>query len=230
MKDDDCPDPFPTNVARDQSTEYLFNSWYDFDDSRVGPISVDRLQKYFGKNKESAYILMYRKTSLNKNNHTIRDQISPTTLLDKIKTEESALIKWTTNFESYKRQLRINICHVDQGFDFIEDQIIPGAPHVSLTLSFKETLRNLRDKVRQAMNLKETDNFILVQYEALPNGTVQMASIITDANNWMEDFFMVKELYLYHNSNYFLLPINHPKYSSFATRITLANVAYLNKD
>lgn len=62
-EEEECPDPFPTKVERNAETEYLFNNWYDFDDSRVKKFDVNRLHKYFGPSKETAYILFYRKTS-----------------------------------------------------------------------------------------------------------------------------------------------------------------------
>lgn len=211
-------------MKRDESTEYLFNGWYDFDDTRINPFDVNKLQKYFGKNKESAYILIYRKTSLNTKNTEIKALQPPQSLLDKVTAEEKTLRKWVANFESYKQQLRLNVCHIDQGYDFGEDQINPGVNHVSIQVSFDETLKQLKDKVRAGLGLKPEDKFIMVQYEPQENGTVQMASMVTDAATWMEEFVKVKELYLYHDSNYFVVPINHPKYCSLSSKLTLANV------
>lgn len=63
---DEPTEPFPTKLKRDETTEYLFNDWWDFDDTRVNKFDINRMPKYFGNNKENAYILMYRRTSLNK--------------------------------------------------------------------------------------------------------------------------------------------------------------------
>jgi hypothetical protein len=63
IEEEECQDPFPTKIERNSETEYLFNNWYDFDDSRVKKFDVNKLHKFFGPSKETAYILFYRKTS-----------------------------------------------------------------------------------------------------------------------------------------------------------------------
>lgn len=42
----------------------LLKNWYDFNDSCVTVIPVNRLQSQFGGSSESSYILMYRRKNL----------------------------------------------------------------------------------------------------------------------------------------------------------------------
>ena len=44
----------------------LSEDWFDFNDSAVTPIPLNRLQKQFGGSSENAYILIYRKKKLDK--------------------------------------------------------------------------------------------------------------------------------------------------------------------
>lgn len=61
VKDDffddlEFPIPFKNND--------LAKNWFDFNDSMVKPISVNRIQKQFGGSNESAYILIYRQKKM----------------------------------------------------------------------------------------------------------------------------------------------------------------------
>ena len=55
-------DNFPIKIENEE----LKKGWYDIDDETVKPISANRIQRQFGghQDKESAYILLYRKKSL----------------------------------------------------------------------------------------------------------------------------------------------------------------------
>lgn len=50
-----------------------------------------------------------------------------------------------------------------------------------------------------------------------------MPSMIPDVTSWEEGFFTVKNLYIYHDTDYLLVPIDHPKFTHFASKISLAN-------
>jgi hypothetical protein len=80
-----------------------------------------------------------------------------------------------------------------------------------------------RQKVRHEFGLPDDSRFFLIHYESLPNGTIQMPSMIPDVITWEESFFTVKNLYIYHDTDYLLVPIDHPKFTHFASKISLAN-------
>lgn len=221
--DDECDDPLPTDVKRTPETEYLFNNWWHFDDSRVAKFDVNRLAKYFGgKGKENAYILIYRRTSLNENNSAIKQVTLPPGVYMDVLKEESHLQLAYDNYDLMKETLSMNVRHVDQAFDFKSEEIKSGAQHV-VQLHFKETLKDLRVKVRGQFGAPPEMNFFLFQYEELDNGTLQFASVVPDVNSWEEGFFLVENLYLYHDMNYLFVPADHPRLSDFSTKLSIMN-------
>jgi hypothetical protein len=218
-----CDDPFPTNVPRTPENEYLFNNWWDFDDTRVSKFNINKMAKYFGgQGKENAYILIYRKTSLNAQNQVLKHQEYPESVFQEIKSEEKGLQMLTDNYENMKEVLHIKVRQVDDAYDFNTDQILPGFNKV-VQLHYNETMKELRQKVRHEFGLPDDSRFFLIQHETLPNGSIQMASMITDVITWEEGFFNIKNLYIYHDSEYLLVPIDHPKFLHFASKISLAN-------
>ena len=128
----------------------------------------------------------------------------------------------TDFYDSMKNEVHLNIRLVDQAYDFDNDRIIPG-PCKVVEANFSETMKTFRQRVRDAFDLPADTMFVLVQHELLPNGTIQMASIVTDVPGWEEGFFLVKELYLHHDSDYLLVPVSHPRYADFKHKITIAN-------
>lgn len=219
----ECDDPFPTSVERTPETEYLFNNWWHFDDTRVSKMDVNKLSKYFGgKGKENAYILIYRRTSLNENNQALKQVSPPPGVHMDILKEEAHLQKSFENYDLMKEMLSINVRHVDHAFDFDNEAIIPGAQHV-IQMHFKDTLKEVRKKVRQTVGVPDGFRFFLIQYEELDNGTLQFASMVPDVDGWEEDFFLVENLYLYHDMNYLFVPCDHPRFSDFSSKISIIN-------
>lgn len=128
----------------------------------------------------------------------------------------------TENYENMKQVLNIKVRQVDEAYDFETEQIIPGSGKV-IQLHYNESMKVARQKVRHEFGLPDDSRFFLIHYEPLPNGTIQMASMIPDVNTWEEGFFTVKNLYIYHDTDYLLVPVDHPKFLHFASKISLAN-------
>ena len=222
-KAEEPDDPFPTEVPRTEETEYLFNNWWSLDDSRVSRIDVNRLSKYFGKNKENAYILMYRKTSLNANNQKIRDAAPPLPVFEDIRLEERSMQTFVDSYEIMKTKLRIKVRHVDAGYDHASQAVKEG-PSKTVELDFQESLASLKQKVRKQLDLPDDAKFLMIQYDPVANGTIQLPSMITGCEEWQERFFLVKDLMLYHNTNYFVVPIDHPLIPELQDLLTVGNI------
>jgi len=222
-KQEEPDDPFPTEVPRTPETEYLFNNWWNLDDSRVSRIDVNRLSKYFGKNKESAYILMYRKVALNANNEQIRDAVPPAPVFEDIQQEERSMQTFVDSYDIMKTKLRIKVRHVDHAYDH-DCQAIKEGQSRTVELDFEETLASLKQKVRGQLDLAPDARFLLVQYDPVANGTVQMPSMITDGDPWQERFLLVKDLMLYHNTDYLVVPVDHPLVPELQDLLSLGNV------
>lgn len=97
--------------------------WFDFDDSKVSPISSAQLRKQF-EGKESAYMLFYRRKqannlSLSREKHLER---IPAWLLDEIRNENAQLDVKRADFEKKLNSFSIE-CFLDSDF-YIDQNVL----------------------------------------------------------------------------------------------------------
>ena len=86
----------------------LSKNWFDFNDSTVTAIPVNRLQKQYGGSNENAYLLIYRQANLNKlvDENTF---IIPEYLEKMIKTENEVLEKERQMYKQEEKHIELCI-------------------------------------------------------------------------------------------------------------------------
>ena len=221
----DLTDPgFPTKSQLIPEHAHLFKNWWIFDNQNVEKVNVKMLSQLFGgKNHQSAVVLYYQRSELQpgKAFSWPTDAVPPE--LAEIQKEDISNRKALFSIESLKQRLCLRIRHVDEAYNFDSGNISPGFQHV-IQLHFNHSLRDLQDKVKADLSLPSDSRFFLIRYDKLPNGSMKFSHIIPDVNCWTRDFLLVKNMQIFHNNDYLLVPVEHPKFDHFASKVTLANV------
>lgn len=207
---------------RDPSTEYLFHDWYDFDDSRVTKFNVNKMHKYFGNSKESAFLLVYRKTSLHTGSVGPKVLVPPPSVLNQVLKEEKDLKQTLTNYELFKEKLRIHVAEADTVYNFETGQILSGASK-DLIVDFQDCLMAVRQRVKAELGLNH-DDWCLIEYESNePDPAILVRLLAEDGPNQPIPH-TVKSLKLHHDSFYFVIPYDHPQYIFLGSKLTLGKV------
>lgn len=94
------------------------HNWYDFNDSNVTPIKVNKLRRQFGGKTECAYMLVYRHRSLQVDQGTPTDHgiEVPQHLLQFIENENLKVQEEREEWERAANQIRIHIYSTDHFF------------------------------------------------------------------------------------------------------------------
>lgn len=207
---------------RDPTTEYLFNDWYDFDDSRVTKFNVNKMHKYFGNSKESAFILVYRKTSLHTGSATPKELVPPSTVLSQVLKEEKDLKQNLQNYELFKRKLRIHVAEADMVYNFDTCQILSGASK-DLIVDFGEPLMGVRQRIKAELGLSH-DDWCLVEYEGNEPDPALLVRLLTEDGPHQPVPHTVESLKVHHDSYFFVIAYDHPQYKSLGQKLTLGKV------
>lgn len=180
---DDCPDPFPTKIERTPETEYLFNNWYDFDDTRVKKFDVNKLHKYFGPSRETAYILMYRKTEQHAKKEHFKNLTPPPGIYQEVLSINENKKQQKVAFEKNKFKIQLNVGMVEDIYDFEENDLIVGRDQskcFDISISKFDYVAELKSQVRSLFGLAECEDFLMVMYEvSSDNDTLDLTQIMT---------------------------------------------------
>ena len=106
---------FPTKVILTEELKYLTENWIDFDDTRVDGISYHKLSKYFGGSTESAYVLFYRKRSLEVKSLDICSP--PEYIMSAINAEISEANEQNKKYEEMKLVKYVQFKHLEDVVD-----------------------------------------------------------------------------------------------------------------
>ena len=159
------------------SNKKLALNWWDFNDSQVTPIPVNRLQTQFGgKSNENAYILLYRQRSLAKDPNFKKPQLLPY-LKKNIQAQNEAIeneIKAYKEAESQLEMIFLDSALVNVYDRKFFDPIDPIKVGQKLRLGFDSTL----GEVYQQLKLENPENYGLVELHTLPNNLIQFKRIL----------------------------------------------------
>eukprot|EP01130_Rhizamoeba_saxonica_P005207 TRINITY_DN2085_c0_g1_i1.p1 TRINITY_DN2085_c0_g1~~TRINITY_DN2085_c0_g1_i1.p1 ORF type:complete len:1235 (-),score=336.67 TRINITY_DN2085_c0_g1_i1:1644-5006(-) len=111
---------FDPSLKEDELEE--FGEWYDFDDSKVEPISTKKLVSQYGGKKECAYMLVYRKQGLS----TDVDQTLPQHLQEYM--EEYKLEVEEKKFEYLETLQKFKVTFYTPGHYMVENGILVAKP------------------------------------------------------------------------------------------------------
>lgn len=222
--EDKGDDPFPTEVERTPENEYLFNNWYDFDDTRVKKFDVNKLHKYFS-GRECAYILMYRKTEKREMNEYYKNQVPTAGVYQEVLNLNEKLKSEKIYYEKMKFKLQFHIGLVDDIFDFdtldTKKEIDPKKIH-TFVVSMYDYVKDFKKLVQEKFG-QEDDKFILVLYERAENETLDLTQVIAgygSCDKWMQ----IQDLKTYHNTSWFLMRYDDERIHRLNDKFTIKNV------
>jgi len=159
------------------SNKKLAYNWWDFNDSQVNPIPVNRLQTQFGgKSNENAYILLYRQRSLAKDANFKKPELLPY-LKKNIQAQNEAIENEIKVYREAETQLEM--IFLDSALINIYDRkffdpIDPIKVGQKLRLGFESTIGD----VYQQLKLENPENYVLVELQTLPNNLIQFKRVV----------------------------------------------------
>ncbi|EAR90666.1 ubiquitin carboxy-terminal hydrolase (macronuclear) [Tetrahymena thermophila SB210] len=161
----------------------LAKNWYNFNDSQVKSINVNRLQKqYGGSGSENAYILIYRKKTLAKN---IPNPSLPKYIEKLIQEENQKLQQERQIYEEASRHIEV---YVDShavfqdisytyinGYDFEKSSQLL---RIKTDCTFKQLIQNISETTQISL-----ENLAILELYEHPNKYVQTVRLIDVSNS-----------------------------------------------
>ena len=146
-------------------TEHDKNDWYDFNDSNVTPISLNKLRKQFGGKTECAYMLVYRHRSLD--NQSKNDIQVPDHLLDFVQQENERVKVEREEWARLENQIRIHVYAGDHFF-VDEDGIARAVPldstqsldSIDTKISFNIDQRLYSSYIKQNIKIMMNEDYL----------------------------------------------------------------------
>ncbi|XP_074045945.1 LOW QUALITY PROTEIN: ubiquitin carboxyl-terminal hydrolase 40 [Macrotis lagotis] len=136
--------------------------WFDINDSLVEPIQEVDIEKQF-QGKESAYMLFYRKTQLQR---PLEAQSNPrykvpSHLLQEVYEANSELQKKRADYDSVLNNLELHL-HLGSRYEFYDGALHPSSSRIeecmfNLTIDRRKTLGDLRQLIFQLLGFWEGD-------------------------------------------------------------------------
>jgi len=222
---DDCGDPFPTDVPRTPENEYLFNGWFDFDDTRISEFDANKLHKYFGKSKESAYILMYRKRDLHKQSEALKQQKPNEKLFDELINLNNKLKEEHVYYQRMKNTVQIRVGKASDIFDSTASGFRDSYDESKLKdidFGLDSPLSLVKASVKETLQLSDED-FSLVMYELLENGSLSFPMILPEYTG-LERWVTVRDAQISHKTCWAVLPTGDKLGYHMSDKVSLKNV------
>uniref|UniRef100_A0A4W3HWR1 Ubiquitin carboxyl-terminal hydrolase n=1 Tax=Callorhinchus milii TaxID=7868 RepID=A0A4W3HWR1_CALMI len=147
--------------------------WFNFDDSQVRPIHEKNIEKQF-QGKESAYMLFYRKshlqrTSAAKGNPRYK---VPLHLQEEMANYDAELKKQRMEFDSAVNNIEVHL-HLGPEYTFVNGALHPASSQkdsvLTLTIDRRKTIGDLRQSAFQLLEFWEGDMVIHIAKQ-LPAG------------------------------------------------------------
>jgi len=159
------------------SNKDLSHNWFDFNDSIVKPIPVNRIQIQFGGNSnENAYILLYRQKTLSKDTIFQKKELDGY-LKKSIEAQNEGLEKIRTIYKEAEAELEL--IFIDPGLINLTTKnfvgpIKPGEKGNKIRLRFDSKL----EEAYSLLKLQNFNNLVFVEIQTLANGLIQFKRII----------------------------------------------------
>ncbi|XP_072496819.1 ubiquitin carboxyl-terminal hydrolase 40 isoform X3 [Notamacropus eugenii] len=148
--------------------------WFDINDSQVEPIQEADIEKQF-QGKESAYMLFYRKTQLQRppEAQSNPQYKVPSHLLREVHEANSVLQKKRADYDSVVNKLDLHL-HLGPCYEFYNGALHPSSSRtedcmLDLTIDKRKTLGDLRQSVFQLLEYWEGD-LVLSLAKLVPAG------------------------------------------------------------
>lgn len=207
------------------STDHLFKNWWLFDDEKITHCEPSLFPTFFGgSQKPAAVSLFYQRSSLQPSTTSPWPADLIPSQLANIHKEDLHVRQARLTLESTKQMLALRVRHVDDAYDFDREDIRPGFQYV-VQLHFNDKVSDLQSKVRSELGLPDKSQFFLIRYEKQDNGSLKMSHFVPDIDCWEEKFLLVKNMDLLHSTDYLVVPNDHPRFTHFADKISLAQIS-----
>jgi len=159
------------------SNKDLTSNWFDFNDSSVTAIPVNRLQTQFGgRGSENAYILLYRQKSLAQDPSFKKLELQ-SYLKKSVESQNKAVEDERKIYAEAETQLEM-IFLESKSINLSERKFIqpidPTKDGNKLRFSFESTIKEVFDQ----LNFEDPENYVLAEMQTLPNGLIQFKRVI----------------------------------------------------
>ncbi|XP_064614511.1 ubiquitin carboxyl-terminal hydrolase 40-like [Liolophura sinensis] len=152
--------------------------WFNFDDSRVHPISEKELEKQFS-GKESAYMLFYRRVPSTGINEKPKDV--PDRLVTMVMSENEELHQRRVDYDIIINSITVQV-HFGVDYEYRMGALQPQdqSSFTELTLDRRKTLADLAQQIIKVGGEKIPEQFVVHRMQTLPAGGHLFEEIPTD--------------------------------------------------
>lgn len=186
--------------------ENLARNWFDFNDSCVTAISVNRIQKQFGGSNENAYILIYRKKNIEHKENEI--SFIPPYLVKNIQMQNELLENERKSYADAEKHIEIFVINTQDINVFFKKykvcKIIIKKKFGNIefkteTKEWNKLKLNIEDKFEKVLNhlayekMCDCQNFILVEVYEHGNKLLQFKRILSFEQKVALKFFRLKK-------------------------------------
>lgn len=224
---EECPDPFPTKITRGPENDHLFEGWFDFDDTRVKEFDVNKLHKYFGSSKESAYILFYRKRSQHLKKDEFNNMKPCDSVYQELLTLNEAMHKERDFYQKMKNKLKIKVGLAQSIIDpvtlntLVDFESAKEAFLTEFVLDFSTPVVKIWEKISNQFQM-DSSTFTVVMFEKEENGNLNFPQILPRFVG-LDSWTTVDDLNIFHDTNWIVLPIGDPLEALLQPKLSLKN-------
>ncbi|KRW99447.1 hypothetical protein PPERSA_07932 [Pseudocohnilembus persalinus] len=180
----------------------LAKNWYDFNDSSVTVIPVNRLQSQFGGSSESAYILIYRRKNLGQNGVTLKPEM-PIYLQNYIQMKNKIIQEERQRYEEAEKQIEIFFTDTEKiiwdKYKWVDEYQVEKEGK-KLKFNVENTLQQIFEAIQQ--NLGVNQNFGILEVEEKSNNNLLQFLKLYQSQNDENRTKTIKELEISHYSSW----------------------------
>lgn len=183
----------------------LLGNWFDFNDSNVNPIYSGKLLNQFGGSRETAYMLIYRDSSLSQR---IKTPQIPDYWNLPIEVHNKNLADQRYKYQELKDVIEVRIQNFDlfdvnDGILLFKDSSRTTDQGLCINLKLNDNLTGFFEELRLKLNINKIDAIFVIEISPLYDKFVHLLRIIEPDNTKT-----IKEASIIHKSVFLIVPKN----------------------